>query len=145
MSDLTTELRRAVLTRLKATPDVVALVPAASIYSGRAPREPAWPFILWGAPTSVPLEGNCYRDGETIRIAIHAFAGPRYEGGAMVETGEDAVGRIASAVRNSLHNWRAPLPSGVFRLRLISSNRALDGDEADEWHLTQDFRARVFA
>lgn len=143
MTDLTTELRRACLIKLKADAELIAIVPKTSIYSGVA-TSPTWPFVKWGVPSSLPLEATCMT-GEDIRVAIHGFARTRKNGTATVETGEDHAGRLAGAIKRTLNKNRLALPSGYATLRWIGGQRLIDGDEADDWHVICEFRARVIA
>jgi hypothetical protein len=141
--DLTTELRRACLITMKANADLLAIVPKASIHGGVA-TAPTWPFVKWGVPSSLPLEAACMT-GEDVRVAIHGFARARKSGNATVETGEDHAGRLAGAIKRALNKNRLALPSGYATLRWIGGQRMIDGNEADDWHVICEFRARVIA
>lgn len=149
MTDLTTELRRACLIKLKADEDLLAILPKTSIYGGVAvPIAPAtsvpWPFVKWGVPSSTPLEATCMT-GEEIRVAVHGFARARKNGTTTVETGEDHAGRLAGAIKRALNKNRLALPSGYATLRYVGGQRLIDGNEADDWHVICEFQARVIA
>lgn len=144
-ADLKSELRRAVLTALKADAQVLALVPKASIYTAIPPKEPAWPWIRWGVPNSTALDAACLA-GEDARFTIHVFARGRVNPtGAVIETGEDHVGRIVAAVKGALRRSGFDTPSGHASVRWLSDTCRNDGDAADDWHATSDFRARIMA
>lgn len=139
--DPVVELRRATLTALKLEGDLMALIPASSIFGQTVPAVPVRPFAKFGVPITVPREAACL-NGAEVRFALHIFAGPRLSNGRVVETGEDHVGRIIAASKSALHNKSLATGSGTARLRFIGEQRTIDGD-ADHYHASVEFRAKV--
>lgn len=142
MSDYIREVRRAVLARMKADTDLTALVPAASIHASTVPANPAWPFIRWDAPQSIPRGVACTQ-GADVSFMLHCFAKPRESGGAVVETAEDYASRITSAMKKALHRTRFSIEGGTVHLVVRSTRSMMDGDEADAWHGLVNVVARV--
>lgn len=123
-------VRRALLTRLKADTALTALVSAGSI---NPVGTPTWPFIVLRAPITQRLKAACVNGGQG-SWDVHAFAGPRLSGGAVVETAEDHAGSIGAAIETALaDNWLA-LPDGAkVRIRLSDIRLLQDGDP-DHYH-----------
>jgi hypothetical protein len=145
-NDASLPVRRAGLTALKADAALTALVPAASIYPQSPPATPVWPFIKWGAPSGVPVRAPGCVDGSEIIVAVHGFAKPRYESGAMVETAEDHCARLGAALAAALGDKRLALQSGGNATFEWTGHQLLqDGAEADAFHTVQNFRVRVIA
>ncbi|TKD50220.1 DUF3168 domain-containing protein [Sphingomonas baiyangensis] len=142
--NLIREVRRATLTHLAANEGLTALVPATSIYPSTVPANPAWPFIRFDAPNSLPLDGACYAGAE-VTFLLHCFAKPRYSGSAMIETAEDYAARILSAMHLAVHNHRVIVSGTSAQLRAVSSRLLIDGAEADAYHGILNMRARVLA
>lgn len=134
--------RRAALIRMKATPALTSLVPAARIYGQSAGANPTWPFIKWGAATSLPRRSSCL-DAATITGSVHAFAGPRLSSsGAKLETGEDHASRIGLAIAKALDGFYGDVPGGVARFQWTRTQLLVDGDEADAFHAIVNFTIR---
>ena len=142
--DLIREVRRAILTHLKAQQGVVDLVKASSIYPSTTPREPEWPFVRWDAPQSIPLDGGCF-SGATVTFLVHAFARDRREGETVLEDGEDYASRIGSALKSAMHNRRLPVADGSARLEVRSARLLRDGDDEGAYHAVLSVEARVLA
>ncbi|WP_333571312.1 DUF3168 domain-containing protein [Sphingomonas sp.] len=132
--------RRAILGALATSADVTAIVPAARHYPMTA-SSPAWPFILYGAPASVPIRATCL-DGSEITVAVHGFAKPRYQGGQMVETAEDHAGRLGAAIARALDGQNLEIPAGRAKVRHTGSQLLIDGAEADAFHCVVNLRVR---
>jgi len=136
-------IRRAILTALADDAAITALVPAARIYPQAAPvPAPAWPFIIYGAPTGVPIRAACVR-GTEVTVAIHSFALPRKEGAQTVETAEDYASRIGRAVVLALDGKRIDLERGYVSLLFTGSQLLIDGGEKDAFHHIANLRARA--
>ena len=123
-------VRRALMTRLKGDAALTALVPAASI---NPPGTPTWPFIVLRAPVTQRLKAGCVNGGQG-SWDVHAFAGPRLSGGAVVETAEDHAGSIGAAIEAALaDNWLALPNEAKVRVRLSDIRLLQDGDP-DHYH-----------
>lgn len=134
-------VRRAILSRLKVDADLIALVPAASIN----PRGGAtWPFIVMRAPVTQPMRAACVRGGEVV-WGVHVFAGPRLSAGAVVETGEDHVGRIGARIEALLDGVRVSIEGGGTAHMLLSDIRLLDDGDPDSYHWFAQVNCRVLA
>lgn len=134
-------VRRAVLARLKADEALTALVAATSI---NPVGVPAMPFIKLSAPVERPFQAAGV-DGAIVSWDIHAFAGPRDEAGAVVETAEDHAGSIGAAVQTALFNdWLALEGGGKARLSL-SDIRLLPDGGTEAYHWFAQINARVLA
>lgn len=135
-------VRRDILTRLKNDTGVLALVPAASIYSQSTPKEPAWPFIKTGAVQSLPIRGACM-DGASVNISVHAFSKGRWAGSSLLETAEDHASRIGGAIEDCLDARGYDLPNGQrVRYRCTDMQLLVDG-EPDAFHYFTNVSARV--
>ena len=142
--DLIREVRRAVLTHLKADQTLIALVAPASIYPSRTPPTPTWPFVRWDGPQSIPIDLTCVA-GATVTFLLHGFAKDRKQGTAVVETAEDHASRIGSALKLALHNRRLPVANTTARMTVRSARLIQDGAEADAYHAILSVEARVLA
>lgn len=129
--------RRALLRELEAR---MTLVAAGSIHPL---GKPAWPFIRAGSPSSLPIRATGI-DGARLPYTFHAFAKPRYEAEAVVETAEDHCARIASEMASALDRRLIIMENGR-RLRVFWTGTRLqqDGAEADAWHAIVSFEARA--
>lgn len=94
--DSTLYVRQAVVALLKTTPEMVALVPADSIYPPQRPANPVWPFVGYGQPITVPFTASGL-DGSSTAVAIHGYAETTGEGDATVP-GEDMCAAIMRVV-----------------------------------------------
>jgi hypothetical protein len=134
-------VRRALLIKLKGTSAVTALVPSGSI---NPPGTPTWPFIVLRAPVTQRLKAACVNGGQG-SWDVHAFAGPRMSGSAVVETAEDHAGSIGAAIETALaDNW-LDLPGGAkVRIRLSDIRLLQDGDP-DHYHWFAQVNWRVLS
>lgn len=137
-------VRRAILATVKQDAALVALVPAERIYTQAASSPaPTWPFVLYGAPTGIPIRQSCV-DGMEVTVAIHSFAKAREQAGSVVETAEDHAQRIGAAVVKALDGKRPPLPGGGYaRILFTGSQLLIDGGEEDAFHHIANFRVRA--
>lgn len=132
---LNTEIRRAIVGHLEADASVTALVPAERIYAPQPPALPAWPHIVYGVPSDTPLRMSCV-DGQTIIVAIHAFAkGP----------GEAAVEAIGAAIAKALDGQQFSIGDGVAKVRFTGGSTLQDGTDANSWRRITNLRIRVLA
>lgn len=139
------DVRRAVLTRLKADAGLTAIVAAANIHPSTVPAGTPWPFTRFDAPQSTPLDGACYAGAE-VTFLLHSFAKPRFNtGGQMIETAEDHAGRIIDAMKLAIHRHRVPVAGASALLSVLSSRLLIDGAESTAYHGILSCRARVLA
>lgn len=145
MKGLQRTVRRALLSRLKASAPVTALVGIANIH-GQAPLGVlTWPFIKTGGPRTTPRRAACL-DGAFVDVPVHAFARARYNAtGAIIETAEDHAGRIGEAIEQALDLKG----EDVLGVRIVYECRDMalipDGAEPDAFHYVTNVRARVTA
>ena len=137
--DLPREARRAALSTLKADTDLIAIVPAARIYSQRVPTAPVWPFIKFGPQQGLPVKAACTRVS-VISFSVHAFAKALAN-----ETAEDYAGRIGAHVKAALEGSRATFTGGTVRYTVAEEQLLLDAGEADSFHYFAVVSARVIA
>ena len=135
------QVKRELLTRLKADAALTALVPDASVDPD---GEPQWPFILVASPRTSRLRLSCVL-GATVRFDVHAFAGPRMVAGAEVETGEDHVARIGAAIEALFAENNLTLPDGATCRTTFSDAQTLPDGEPDHWHWFAQLNCRVLA
>lgn len=132
-ADATVAVRRAVLTLLKATSAVTALVPADRIYPPARDAAPAWPFAAYDNVLQGPFRASCM-DGATVRFQISGFA--KGDG--------EAATAIASAAMAVLDGSTLALEGGgKAHVRYLESNTLRDGTEASAWIATVRFEASV--
>lgn len=139
--DSTREVRRAILTLLKNDATLTALVPKTRIYSQGGATNPNWPFVIYGAPSIVPVRANCVDGGELI-VAVHGFAKERVSGGRTVETPEDHASRIGSAIASALDRRSPGIAGGVAKILWTGAQLLIDGGDASAFHTVQNFRIR---
>lgn len=133
------------LSLLKASSDLTGLVPAANIHSQSAPKEPAWPFLMLGPPTTQRLRMPGCVNGGVGAFDVHAFAGPRESTGQVVETAEDHCGRIGGFIEAALADARFDLSGGeVLKIELSDMQLMQDG-EPDAYHYVCQVNWRVLA
>lgn len=140
-----------VLRLLKANSDVVALIPAAQIYSTDAQTDPVWPFIVPTSPQGLPLNASCIR-GATINFGISAFTRGRWSVVVapavpkLLETPRDHCARIGDAIERALNGLKSDLP-GVGRVayRIGDALMLKDRGEPGARHFSCSVRARVLA
>ena len=141
MKGLITLVRKSLLARLKNSAELTALVDRASIDPH---GEPDWPFVLIESPVMQRLRMSGV-DGGSISFDVHAFAGNREDGGAVVEDARDHAGRIGEAIEIALDdNWLTIGDDVRMRIRL-SDIRLLPDDEPESYHWFAQINCRVLA
>lgn len=133
--------RRALLTRAKADTDLTDLVPAASIDPD---GEVAWPKIMIESPRTLRLRAACVR-GARVSFDVHAFAGPRYAAGALVETGYDHASRIGAQIETTFADNVLTLEGGATCRIEFSDVQMMKDDEPDAWHWFGQLNCRVLS
>lgn len=139
------EVRRAILTRLKAHAGLTALVPAAHIHGIVPLVEPVWPFIKLGPPLTLPIRMSC-TDGATVSMGVHAFARARFNGsGQMIETAEDHAARIGAEIEKALDAKGETFSGARMRYLLTDINLMVDGADSEAMHYFANVSTRVMA
>lgn len=138
--DSTREIRRAALARLRAS-EAVTLIVDDRIFGQTPPKEPPFPFTLWGAIALTPLRASCLDGAEGV-VAVHGFAKDREEGGSVIEDAEDHASRLGSAIAASLDGYLAEIPGGTAAFRWTGSQLLVDSDDPGAFHTVQNFRIR---
>lgn len=140
--DLIRDVRRAVLTQMKADDALKALVPADRMYPSTTPATPTFPFTRLDGFNSLPLDGACYAGG-TITLLAHGFAKDRKRGSVVEDYAEDVAGKIGSAMKLALHRKRVTIGDATARLNVRSVRLIRDGDDDDAYHTILSVEARV--
>lgn len=133
--------RRALLERAKADAGLTALVPAPSISPDGTP---VWPYIGIASPRTLRIRTSCVR-GATVSFDVHAFAGPRYSGEQVVETGYDHASRIGDAIETAFKDNNLTLENGANCRIRFSDMQLLPDAEPDHWHWVSQLNCRVLA
>ncbi len=149
MKGLIRVTRRAILTRLKAYPGLLVLVPAAEMHGQVPLTTPNMPFVKTGAPSSTPIKGSCI-DGATVSIAVHAFARARKNGsGHVIETAEDHASRIGEQIEKALDDKADDVTVAAadarLRYRITDQQLLVDAADSDAFHWFGTVQARVLA
>lgn len=132
-ADATVAVRRAVLTLLKATAGMTALVPAARIYPPTRPATPQWPFAGYNNVRQGPFVASCM-DGAAVRFQIGGFA--KGDGEAATAIAGAAIAALDGAVLTLDDGSKA-------HVRYLESNTLQDGAEASSWIGVARFEASV--
>jgi hypothetical protein len=142
--------RQAATILLKTSAEMVALVPAESIYPGEKPPNPAWPFLGFGQPITAPFTASGL-DGSTTSFVLHGYARTTGEGEATIP-GEDMVAamlRVAVAVLGgedgaqvSLEGTDCPYPATAF-ITWTGTQIMQAGGEAGAFHGISSFDVTV--
>lgn len=131
--------RRAGLKYLATVSPVTKIVPASRHYPATV-ASPTWPFLCWGRPTSILIQGAGL-DGSEIVGAVHGFAKARFNiAGAMLETAEDHAGRLEAALAKAFDRVKLPIPRGYAKFRCTSTQLLVDSTEADAFHAVVNLR-----
>lgn len=133
--------RRALLETLKASGELIALVPAARIDPD---GEATWPYIGIQSPRTLRLRMSCVR-GAAVSFDIHAFVGPRLEGQTVVETGYDHASAIGSAIEAAIDDARLVLENGAICAVRLGDTQLLRDGEPDAWHWVAQANCRVLS
>lgn len=137
-------VRRTILAKLKANSGLTAAVPAASIYTQTTPPDPLWPFIKCGPFNTQRLKASEVNGG-TVTFDLHAFARPRKDAGATVETAEDHTGRIGGLIEAALADNRMTLGTGEVIRVSLSDMQLMQDDDPDAFHYVAQVNCRVLA
>jgi len=131
MTDLTLAIREAVVARMRATPALTALVPAASIYGERVPDNRSFPFIRTGEQTVTSFPLGCADDG-AYDITIHGFA--------TAPSSDDAM-KIGAAINDAFAGANAVLVLATAKVVMVwgASGIIRDPEEPDTWHCYVDY------
>jgi len=119
-SDPTLPLRQAVITKLRADPDLIGLVPAERVYGERSPAKLTWPFVRYGQSLIGQTGGV---------LPIHIFSKQNFT---------DETAEIADAIVDALDDISLDLGNGrraTLRWPEQGGTQIIaDAAEADAWH-----------
>jgi hypothetical protein len=135
-NDTSLQLRQAVVSVMRASDELTAIVPADRNYGMRAPATLTWPFTRYGSPDALPFRGQCL-DGARIGFTVHAFSKAQYE---------DECANINSVVSASLDGKVLELdgPGGAKAHIVWQGSQIIpDAAEAAAWHGVNRFEATV--
>lgn len=134
-TDLSLEVRRAVVSHLKGWPALTALVSASRIYGEQPDADPTWPFIRYGYAIVAPYEAQGW-DGSEQAVTIHAFANGPYT---------DAVHRIAKAIVEAMTALDAPANTGIVACEWTGTVVITDGPDpsSNKYHAIINFDVTV--
>lgn len=119
-------LRRAIVTHLRADTSVTSTAVGSRIYGERIADNPTWPFVRYGVSDAV---------GDTITVPLHVFSKDDFT---------DDVNAIAEAIAVSLDEKVLTLGDGrKAYLSWASQNVMGDAEEASAWHAVVTISARV--
>lgn len=143
MTGLQRLVRRALLQRLKSEPALLALVPAASMFSAN-PAIPEKPFVLLSSPVTQRLVATGVNGGE-VSWDVHAFAGPVLTGGAMTKTAEDHASAIGAAIEAALADNNLEIEGGAKMRVRLGDIRLLPDETPETFHWFAQCNCRVLA
>ena len=134
-TDLSLDVRRAIISHLRGYAPLVALVSAQRIYGEQPPADPDWPFIRYGYALIEPYDAQGY-EGSAQAITIHAFANGPYT---------DAVQRIAAQVVEAMKSWEPPTGTGIVACEWTGTNVLIDDPSASasKYHAAINFSVTV--
>jgi len=137
-------VRAAMMKALKHDADLLALIPAASVYPATVPASRTFPFSRFGSMIASPFRASGL-DSSSFRVSIQGFTKPvTSASGAMLRPAEDNAIMIGSAIKNALDGAVLPLTTGGHvTLTWLQSSPMRDGDESDAWMTTVTFLAEV--
>jgi hypothetical protein len=130
-------VRRAIVAKLETISALTSVVPATRIYGQRSPAGPVWPFVKCGVPIDQPRRAGACMDGQTILVAIHAFA---------KGADEEVVEAVGTQIAEGLDGAVLPLTSphtGYARVRYVGGRTQQDDADARSWHRISNFEIRV--
>lgn len=131
--------RREILSRAKNAAALLALVPKANIDPvGVKP----WPIIMVEAPQMIPTRMAC-ANGADVSFDVHAFAGPKMSGSAVVQTGYDHICAIGEQIDTVLAPNNIVLEDGSHCKLSFSDVRILKDVDPDHWHWFGQLNCRV--
>jgi hypothetical protein len=144
--DFALPVRRAILPALKADPNVVALIPAASIFGSSVPADRTFPFGRYEPATVTPFRASGL-DSSQMTIKISAFTKALYSGsGTIIASAEDQAHKMAAAIADVLDGAALAIGNGYkARITWTGSICTMDGAEKDAWHASISFKVSVSA
>lgn len=141
--DYSRPVRIAVLAKMRASPLVLAFIPAASQYSSTVPVSRTFPFTHYGAPIATPFLASGL-DSSATDFTIHSFTKPLLApDGTMLRLAEDQSHFIADAIVQALGDQTLDLGDKKARVNWLGTNQLEDPAETELWHAVIRFRAEV--
>jgi hypothetical protein len=147
MTDFRTPTRAALMARIKAYPDVAALIPKASNYPGTVPATRTFPFSRIGSMIGTPLRATGLASASFMVIVQGFTKDVTDTAGRLILPAEDNAAKIGSAFEAALELAELPmLVEGTpYRAQCtwLQTTTMMDGDEAGAWMVTATFRVDV--
>lgn len=119
-------LRKAIVAHLLADNTVTSTAVDERIYGERAPANPTFPFVRYGASDAVP--------GHDVTAPLHIFSKAAFT---------DDVNAIAQTIAESLDGVTLTLGDGRKAHLTWAGTRVVGGIEASEWHAIVTIAARI--
>lgn len=138
------KVRAATMACLKASADVTALIPKASVYPGTVPATKALPFSRFGSMIASPFVASGM-NSSAYRISVQGFTNDVTDGsGTVIVPAEDNATNIGDAFQAALDGVTLDLGNGdKLRLEWIQSTPKQDPTEASAWMTTVTFTGEV--
>ena len=128
-------VREAIVTAMKATNPLTALIPAGSMYGERVPATRTFPFTKMGDPILTPFRMACH-NGEQDDFAIHWFIKA-----SDTVAGNDEAVEFGNLLKDAFDQKSLPLEGGDTRdVEWTGGQVFADRDEKDTWHGFATFR-----
>lgn len=141
--DYALDMRAGTLKTLKASPDVTALIPKASIYAATVPANAAWPFSRIGSVIGSPFVADGL-DSASFRLLVQGFTKDVLSGTTVILPAEDNAYRIGSAFKLALNGHTIRLANGGTATFEWQQTIPLVSDtEASSWYVTATFEVEV--
>jgi hypothetical protein len=143
MADYALPTRAAILKALKASAEVTALIPKASIYPATVPAGAAWPFSRIGSVIGSPFVADGLSSA-SFRIMIQGFTKDVMTGDTLTLPAEDNAYQIGGAFKTALDGAVIPLlGGGTVKVDWLRSIPLVSDSEAGSWFVTSTFNAEV--
>lgn len=138
------KVRAATMARLKASADVTALIPKASVYPGTVPATKTLPFSRFGSMIASPFATSGMRSS-AYRISVQGFSNDILDGsGTVIVPAEDNAANIGDAFQAALDGVTLDIGNGdKLRLEWLQSTPKQDPTEASAWMVTTTFTGEV--
>lgn len=138
------KVRAATMARLKASADVTALIPKASVYPGTVPATKTFPFSRFGSMIASPF-ATSGMSSSAYRISVQGFTNDVTDGsGTVIVPAEDNATNIGDAFQAALDGVTIDLGNGdKLRLEWIQSTPKQDPTESSAWMTTVTFTGEV--
>jgi hypothetical protein len=141
--DYALEMRAATLKAMKASADITALIPKASIFAATVPANAAWPFSRIGSIIGSPLRADGL-DSASFRILIQGFTKDVIVGGVTMLPAEDNAYKIGATFKQALDGAVVPLSiGGNAKFEWQQTIPLVSDTEASSWYVTATFEVEI--